>query len=74
MTHLSDDATIVRDSSALPVVRNTALLSAALASHSAMLSLTAAVASITLVLVGDLVDRIGGPGVWPPACWGWACP
>ena len=33
--------------SALPVIRNTALLSAALASHSAMLSLTAAVASIT---------------------------
>jgi hypothetical protein len=47
MTHLSDDATIVGDSSALPVVRDTGLLSAALASHSAMLSLTAAVASIT---------------------------
>jgi hypothetical protein len=31
MTHPSDDATIVRDSSALPVVRNTALLSAVLA-------------------------------------------
>jgi hypothetical protein len=28
MTHPSDDATIVRDSSALPIVGNTALLSA----------------------------------------------
>jgi hypothetical protein len=74
MTHLSDDATIVRDSSALPVVRNTALLSAALASHSAMLSLTAAVASITLVLVGDLVDRIGGARCLATGLLGWACP
>jgi hypothetical protein len=73
MTHLSDDATIVRDSSALPVVRNTALLSAALASHSAMLSLTA-VASITLVLVGDLVDRIGRARCLATGLLGWACP
>jgi MFS family permease len=64
MTHPSDDATIVRDSSALPVVRNTALLSAALASHAAMLSLTAAVASITLVRVLDLEWLLGlGPAV-----------
>jgi MFS family permease len=64
MTHPSDDTTIVRDSSALPVVRNTALLSAALASHSAMLSLTAAVASITLVRVLDLEWLLGlGPAV-----------
>jgi MFS family permease len=64
MTHPSDDATIVPDSSALPVVRNTALLSAALASHSAMLSLTAAVASITLVRVLDVEWLLGlGPAV-----------
>jgi MFS family permease len=64
MTHLSDDATSVPDSSALPVVRNTALLSAALASHSAMLALTAAVASITLVRVLDLEWLLGlGPAV-----------
>jgi MFS family permease len=64
MTHPSDDTTIVRDSSALPVARNTVLLSAALASHSAMLSLTAAVASITLVRVLDLEWLLGlGPAV-----------
>ena len=64
MTHPSDDATIVRESSALPIVRNTALLSAALASHAAMLSLTAAVASITLVRVLDLEWLLGlGPAV-----------
>jgi hypothetical protein len=64
MTHPSDDATIVRDSSALPVARNSALLSAALASHSAMLSLTAAVAAITLVRVLDLEWLLGlGPAV-----------
>jgi MFS family permease len=51
-------------SSALPIVRNTALLSAALASHAAMLSLTAAVASITLVRVLDLEWLLGlGPAV-----------
>ena len=27
-----------------------------------------------VIVVGDLVDWIGRPGVWPPACWGWACP
>jgi MFS family permease len=64
MTDPSDDATVVRGSSALPVVRNTALLSAALASHAAMLSLTAAVASITLVRVLDLEWLLGlGPAV-----------
>jgi MFS family permease len=63
-THLSDDATAVRALPALPVARNTALLSAALASHSAMLSLTAAVASITLVRVLDLEWLLGlGPAV-----------
>jgi hypothetical protein len=38
----------------LPIARNTALLSAALATHSAMRQLTAALASITLVLVLDV--------------------
>jgi MFS family permease len=57
-------ATSVTTSPALPVARNTALLSAALASHSAMLSLTAAVASITLVRVLDLEWLLGlGPAV-----------
>jgi MFS family permease len=60
----TDDATIVPASPALPVARNTALLSAALAAHSAMLSLTAAVASITLVRVLDLEWLLGlGPAV-----------
>ena len=36
VTHLSDDATRMRASSALPIARNTALLSASLAAHSAM--------------------------------------
>jgi MFS family permease len=51
-------------SSALPIARNTALLSAALAGHAAMLSLTAAVASITLVRVLDVEWLLGlGPAV-----------
>jgi hypothetical protein len=49
VTHLSDDATRMRASSALPIARNTALLSASLAAHSAMIQLAAAVASITLI-------------------------
>jgi hypothetical protein len=51
-----------RASTALPIARNTALLSAALATHSAMLQLTAAVASITLVLVLDVTGLLG----WDP--------
>jgi MFS family permease len=49
---------------ALPVSRNTALLSASLAANSAMLQLSAAVASITLVLVLDVEGLLGlGPAI-----------
>jgi MFS family permease len=48
----------------LPIRRNTALLSAALATNSAMLQLSAAVASITLVLVLDVEGLLGlGPAI-----------
>ena len=48
----------------LPIGRNTALLSAALATNSAMLQLSAAVASITLVLVLDVEGLLGlGPAI-----------
>jgi MFS family permease len=51
-------------SPALPIARNTALLSAALATHSAMLALAAAVASITLVRVLDVDWLLGlGPAI-----------
>jgi MFS family permease len=47
-----------------PVRRNTALLSAALATNSAMLQLSAAVASLTLVLVLDVEGLLGlGPAI-----------
>lgn len=49
---------------ALPVRRNTALLAAALAANSAMLQLSAAVASLTLVLVLDIRGLLGlGPAI-----------
>jgi len=49
---------------ALPIRRNTALLSASLAANSAMLQLSAAVASITLVLVLDVEGLLGlGPAI-----------
>jgi MFS family permease len=49
---------------ALPIRRNTALLSGALAANSAMLQLSAAVASITLVLVLDVEGLLGlGPAI-----------
>jgi MFS family permease len=49
---------------ALPISRNTALLSASLAANSAMLQLSAAVASITLVLVLDVEGLLGlGPAI-----------
>jgi MFS family permease len=49
---------------ALPIRRNTALLSAALAATSAMLQLSAAVASLTLVLVLDIEGLLGlGPAI-----------
>src|ERR1700750_3175205 len=43
----------------LPIGRNTALLSAALAANSAMLQLSAAVASLTLVLVIGVEGLLG---------------
>ena len=52
------------DAAALPIRRNTALLSAALAANSAMLQLSAAVASLTLVLVIDIEGLLGlGPAI-----------
>ena len=48
----------------LPIRRNTLLLSAALAANSAMLQLSAAVASLTLVLVLDVDQLLGlGPAI-----------
>jgi MFS family permease len=48
----------------MPIARNTVLLSAALATNSAMLQLSAAVASITLVLVLDVEGLLGlGPAI-----------
>jgi MFS family permease len=47
-----------------PIGRNTVLLSAALAANSAMLQLSAAVASLTLVLVLDIEGLLGlGPAI-----------
>ena len=52
------------DRATLPIRRNTALLSAALAANSAMLQLSAAVASLTLVLVIDVEGLLGlGPAI-----------
>jgi MFS family permease len=54
----------VPQSDALPIGRNTVLLSAALAANSAMLQLSAAVASLTLVLVLDIEGLLGlGPAI-----------
>ena len=51
-------------SAALPVRRNTILLASALAANSAMLQLSAAVASLTLVLVLDVNGLLGlGPAI-----------
>jgi MFS family permease len=48
----------------LPIRRNTVLLSASLAANSAMLQLSAAVASLTLVLVLDVEGLLGlGPAI-----------
>ncbi len=48
----------------LPIRRNTVLLSAALATNSAMLQLSAAVASLTLVIVLDVEGLLGlGPAI-----------
>ena len=52
------------DVPSLPIGRNTALLSAALAANSAMLQLSAAVASITIALVLDVEGLLGlGPAI-----------
>jgi hypothetical protein len=52
------------DIGALPIARNTALLSAAHASHSAMLQLSVAVVSITLADVIEVEHLIGlGPAI-----------
>jgi MFS family permease len=52
------------ESERLPIRRNTVLLSAALAANSAMLQLSAAVASLTLVLVLDIEGLLGlGPAI-----------
>jgi MFS family permease len=54
----------VSQSESLPIRRNTVLLSAALAFNSAMLQLSAAVASLTLVLVLDIKGLLGlGPAI-----------
>jgi MFS family permease len=51
-------------SDALPIRRNTILLASALAANSAMLQLSAAVASLTLVLVLDVRGLLGlGPAI-----------
>src|SRR3954451_9455488 len=48
----------------LPIRRNTVLLASALAANSAMLQLSAAVASLTLVLVLDVRGLLGlGPAI-----------
>ena len=53
-----------RATDGLPIARNTALLSAGLAANSAMLQLSAAVASLTLVLVLDVEGLLGlGPAI-----------
>ena len=52
------------DIGALPIARNTALLSAAHASHSAMVQLSVAVGSITLADVIEVERLIGlGPAI-----------
>jgi MFS family permease len=54
----------VPDPAGLPIRRNTLLLSAALATNSAMLQLSAAVASLTLALVLDVEGLLGlGPAI-----------
>ncbi|HZC13424.1 MAG TPA: MFS transporter, partial [Thermoleophilaceae bacterium] len=54
----------MEDPLALPIRRNTALLSGALAANSAMLQLQAAVASITLLIVLDVEGLLGlGPAI-----------
>jgi len=55
---------VMRERPALPIVRNTVLLSAAQAVHSAMGALAAAAASITLVRVLDVPGLLGlGPAI-----------
>jgi MFS family permease len=61
---LTYDAATVPDSPSLPIARNTALLAAALAANSAMVQLSAAVASITLARVLGADGLLGlGPAI-----------
>jgi MFS family permease len=61
---LARDETIVREPHDLPIARNTALLSAAVAFQTAMLQLAVAVGSLTLVLVIDVEGLLGlGPAI-----------
>lgn len=69
---VTDDGVVVHDRPALPIVRNTVLLSAAQAVHSAMGALATAVASITLVRVLGR-PRAAGSGTCDRARCGRAC-
>jgi MFS family permease len=61
---VTGDGIVMRERPALPIVRNTVLLSAAQAVHSAMHTLAVAVASITLVRVLDVAGLLGlGPAI-----------
>lgn len=62
--HPTTGAPVVPGPTGLPIARNTALLSAAVAAHSGMQQLVAAVASITLVLALDVHGLLGlGPAI-----------
>jgi MFS family permease len=61
---VTGDGVVMRERPAFPIVRNTVLLSAAQAAHSAMHQLAVAVASITLVGVLDIAGLLGlGPAI-----------
>ncbi len=61
---VTGDGMVEHELRALPIVRNTVLLSAAQAAHSAMHTLAVAVASITLVRVLDVAGLLGlGPAI-----------
>jgi MFS family permease len=61
---VTGDGIVMHERPALPIVRNTVLLSATQAVHSAMLQLSAAAASITLVRVLDVAGLLGlGPAI-----------
>jgi MFS family permease len=61
---VTGDRVVVHERPALPIVRNTVLLSAAQAVHAAMHTLAVAVASITLVRVLNVAGLLGlGPAI-----------